>query len=277
MGSAVSDITIVTAFFDVGRGRIPARVNGRPVPAYQRRSNETYFEYFNMLAAMKNDMVVFTQPEFLDAVLEIREKHGLADKTEVVVYADFDFEEYYGMLERMNAVMQSEEYISKIDNPELIEYWNAPYNLINYMKSHFCTHAIELGLVNTEKVAWIDFGYCRSMQTLSSNCEWDYDFDKDKIHLFNLKDINPDRPVENIIKTGDVYIMGCHIVAGTHMWPKLKELVFGNANKLLDQNLVDDDQTIMLLSYLEKPELFELHPVDPSNWFIIFNKFNTAI
>lgn len=273
----MSNITIVTAFFDIGRGSLPAQVNGRPVPAWQQRSNGTYFQYFNNLAAMKNNMVVYTQPEFEDAVRETRRNHGLEDKTIVEVVDDSFFERYEDLLVRMNTVMTSEEFISKVDNPELIEYWNAPYNLINYMKSDFCSNAIEMGYVDTDKVAWIDFGYCRSPQTISPNREWDYDFDVNKIHLFNLKPIEPNRPVEDIIKTGDVYTMGCHIVAGKHMWGQFYDLVFGNVNKLLDQNLCDDDQTMMLLSYLEKPELFELHAVDPSNWFIIFNKFNKAI
>lgn len=273
----MSDITIVTAFFDIGRGRLPARMHGRPVPTYQQRTNATYFQYFNMLAAMKNNMVVFTQPQFEDAVRETRRNHGLEDKTIIEVVDDSYFERYEDLLNRMNKVMSSEEYISKIHNPELIEYWNAPYNLINYMKSDFCCNAIDKGYVATDKVAWIDFGYCRTVETLSPNREWDYDFDVNKIHLFNIKPINPDRPVEDIIRTGDVYTMGCHIVAGKHMWHQFYDLVFGNVNKLLDQNLCDDDQTMMLLSYLEKPELFELHAVDPSNWFIIFNKFNTAI
>ena len=92
--------------------------------------------------------------------------------------------------------------------------------------------------------------------------------------MFTLRDIEPERPVKDIIKTGDVYTMGCHIVAGSHMWKKLRDLVFENVEKLLDQNLCDDDQTMLLLSYLDEPESFELHPVDPSSWFIIFNQFN---
>ena len=273
----MNNMTIVTAFFDIGRGNLPSEMNGRPIPAYQQRSTETYFNYFNNLAAMRNPMIIFTQPEFAEAIEQTRRNHGMENHTHVVVYTDEDFEVYTDLLIRMNEVMQSEEYISKIKNPELIEYWNAPYDLINYMKSHFCAHAVAKGLVYTDLLAWIDFGYCRTPQTLSPNREWYYNFDKNKIHLFNIRDIEPERPVEDIIATGDVYTMGCHIVAGTYMWKEFRNLIFSNVEKLLDQNLVDDDQTIMLLSYLEKPELFELHPVDPSNWFIIFNKFNTAI
>ena len=129
-------------------------------------------------------------------------------------------------------------------------------------------------MIKTPRAAWIDFGYCRNPQSLPPSYMWDYEFDNNKIHLFTLRDIEPERPVKDIIKTGDVYVMGCHIVAGSHMWSKLSELVFGNVRKLIDVNLADDDQTMLLLSYLEDPSIFELHPVDPSNWFIMFNQFN---
>ena len=48
-------ISIVTAFFDIGRGEI-----GEGYPDYLRRTNDTYFEHFSRLAVLENEMVVFT-------------------------------------------------------------------------------------------------------------------------------------------------------------------------------------------------------------------------
>ena len=58
------------------------------------------------------------------------------------------------------------------------------------------------------------------------------------------------------------------------MWPALEELVHHSINELLKNNLIDDDQTFLLMSYLLKPELFEIHPVSKNDWFIIFKDFN---
>lgn len=265
--------TIVTAFFDTGRGEVPSVIRGRQVPGYQRRTFDEYFYYFNFLASMKNDMIIFTEPRFADAINQIRASHGNLENTRVLVY-DNGLDDFKELLDAMNIVLNSDEYVNMVDNPHLIEYWNAKYNLVNFLKSHFVTQAYEQGLIKTDIAAWIDFGYCRNYESLSPSLKWDYDFNKDKIHLFNLRELEPQRPVEDIIKTGDVYIMGCHIVAGSHMWSQLRDLVFDNVNELLDRNLTDDDQTMLLLSYLKNPNIFELHPVDPSNWFIMFNKFN---
>ena len=41
-------ISIVTAFFDIGRGEI-----GEEYPDYLRRTNDTYFEHFSRLAVLE--------------------------------------------------------------------------------------------------------------------------------------------------------------------------------------------------------------------------------
>ena len=109
--------------------------------------------------------------------------------------------------------MDDEVFWKSVDNPHLIEYWHSDYVLINIFKSLYVTHAINTGIVKTDLAAWIDFGYVRSQETLPSNLEWKYDFDPDKMHMFKMREIDPDRPISDIIKTGDVYTQGCHIVA----------------------------------------------------------------
>lgn len=47
-------ITIVTAFFDIGRGDWSVE-NGHP--NYLQRSNEKYFKYFSNLAQLENEMI----------------------------------------------------------------------------------------------------------------------------------------------------------------------------------------------------------------------------
>ena len=53
-------------------------------------------------------------------------------------------------------------------------------------------------------------------------------------------------------------------------------LMLRSLNTLVDNNLIDDDQTLMLMSYLSKPELFELRRNDPNDWFRIFKDYNNA-
>jgi hypothetical protein len=71
-----------------------------------------------------------------------------------------------------------------------------------------------------------------------------------------------------------VHITGPCIVGSTTTWPKLEKLVDESFNKLIDQGLIDDDQTLLLMSYLKQPELFKLHKVSPDDWFVAFRNYN---
>jgi protein YibB len=269
-----NDITIVTAFFDLGRGSLPTEVRGRVLPHYQHRNNDTYFDYFNKQAKLQNDMVVYTTKDFAEKVHDIRKQYGLENRTKIVIMDSYLPDEMKPYKQAIEKIQSSPAYIDKITNPHLIEYWHTDYVLVNIFKAFYVTHAINSGLVKTDLTAWIDFGYCRNDTTVPPSSKWSYNFDVNKMHLFNIRTIEPERPIDSIIYTGDVYIMGCHIVGGTKQWEYFRGLIIGCLNKLIEHNLIDDDQTLLLMSYLTNPSEFELHYVDPSDWFIIFKKFN---
>ena len=173
-------------------------------------------------------------------------------------------------------IQNNTEYQAKI-NPSQIknpEYWNADYVLVNLLKSAFVNRAMPF--VDTELVAWLDFGYCRDENTLNGVELWEYPFDKEKIHFFNIKDWVEGTYIQDVIANNDVHITGPCIVADKKMWPTLEALVHHSINELLKNNLIDDDQTLLLMSYLQKPELFELHPVSNQDWFVAFRDYSDA-
>ena len=58
------ELTLITAYFDIGRGEFDGNY---------ARGNNKYIDYFKFWARMKNDVIIYTQPEFKDEILEIRE------------------------------------------------------------------------------------------------------------------------------------------------------------------------------------------------------------
>lgn len=269
-----NDISVITAFYDIGRGNLPKVKHGRELPFYQHRSVDTYFDFFSKLAKLQNEMVIYTTPNFEDRVKTIRKDLGLEDLTKVVTTESYLPKELESLKERVQAVMDDPNYYSKVVNPQLIEYWHADYVLVNIFKAVYATDAIEKRLISNNLTAWIDFGYVRNDTTIPASNRWTYNFDPEKIHFFNQYHIQPERPIDSIIYTGDVYIQGCHIVAGTKKWKLLKELVLKNVEVLLENNLIDDDQTLLLMSYLTKRNECQLHPADPNDWFRVFRKYN---
>ena len=272
----MSNITIVTAFFDLGRGNLPAMKHGRILPHHQHRSTDVYFEFFQNLAKVKNPMVIYTSHDLVDRIRNIRIVEGLGDITTVIGLDNFIPDDLQNYKERIEEVMANENYISNVNNPQLIEYWHSDYVLVNILKSYYVNYAFVAGSIKTDLAAWIDFGYVRTIETLPKSLEWKYPFDKDKMHMFKMREIEPERPISDIIKTGDVYTQGCHIVGGVSVWPTFMQLMIYNMNMLIQNNMIDDDQTMMLMSYLSKPEMFELRYNSPDDWFRIFKDYNNA-
>lgn len=263
----MNDITIVTAFFDIGRGDWTP---DKGLPHYLQRTNETYLERFANMATLDNPMVIYTSKEFVRDIKFLRQ-----DKPTEIYTIDFE-NSFEKLREQVSRVQQNPEYQNKI-NPMQVrnpEYWNADYVVVNALKSSFVNRAIGFGVIKTELVAWMDFGYCREKSTLNEVKTWQYPFNKDKIHLFNVKEFQEGTTIESIISNNDVHITGPCIVADVKLWPMLEKLVSHSVEELLKNNLIDDDQTLLLMSYLLRPEYFELHPVSSEDWFIAFKDYN---
>lgn len=173
----MSDITIVTAFFDIGRGNSSIQYANT-----QTRTADTYLSYFEYLAQLDNDMIIFTSPEFEQKILELRQ----GKPTQVLLF-DFKNQLQYHR-QWIQKIQDSTEFKQKI-NPrqrDNIEYRSADYVLITNMKAFFVNRAINANLVKTKLVAWVDFGYCRSVETLANVKRWQFDFNPEKVHFLVL-------------------------------------------------------------------------------------------
>jgi len=228
------------------------------------------------MAQMENEMVVFSSPDIIEKLIPLR-------KDKLTRWVPFDFfNEYADLIQKIHNIHKTDKFQNSIHpsqraNPE---YWNAHYVVVNFLKSAFVNIAMERNYVKNELVSWLDFGYCRTPDKIPQSKKWSYDFDVNKMHLFNYKDYD-NRPIPEIISTNDVYILGAKIVGGKSAWPKFKELMEQSLKDLNDNGLVDDDQTLMLMSTIKDPSLFELHRIpdhqlglDP---FVIFKDFNKEV
>jgi protein YibB len=269
----MSNISIVTAFYDIGRGDWTP---DKGLPHYLQRTTDTYIERFSHMAQLENELVVFSTPDMIEKLIPLRR-----DKLTRWVPFDF-FTEYSDLIKKINDIQKTDKFQNLIHpsqrkNPE---YWNAHYVVVNFLKSAFVNIAIERNYVKNELISWLDFGYCRTPDKIPTSKKWSYDFDVNKIHLFNYKEYD-NKPLTEIISTNDVYILGAKIVGGKSAWPKFKELMIQSLGELNNNGMVDDDQTLMLMSTIKDPNLFELHRIpdhqlglDP---FVIFSNFNKEV
>jgi len=268
------NISIVTAFFDIGRGDWTPN---KGLPHYLQRSTDTYLERFSYLAQLKNDITVFTSKELQDRVKEI-----CKDRSNRTTIITVDLYEEYKTTRNKIIKVQENLGFRRLVNPGQIlnpEYWNPDYVLVTNLKAHFTNIAVQEGYTKNELVAWIDFGYCRSEKNIPNSKLWTYDFDPTKIHLFNYKSCD-NVAIEQAVLNNDVYILGAKVVAHKDMWPKMANLMNESFVYLQNKNLVDDDQGLWLQSYISEPEAFELHTIPDHQFghdpFVLFNEFNKS-
>ncbi|AMG67631.1 protein YibB [Providencia stuartii] len=263
-------ITIVTAFFDIGRGDWN-RANGRSRSL--ERTNNTYLKYFRRLAKLENKMVIFTSSEFKEKILALRK-----DKPTHIITIDLQ-KKFKFILKKIAKIQNSDSFKSLIQ-PKLLrcpEYWSPEYVLINNIKSFFVKKAIDANLVDSDLVAWVDFGYIRNNSTLYGITEWNHPFDKNKVHFFTIKntlDLTDEKAVLETVLNNDPHIIGSVFVASKEKWPEFYKLIFKTQKDFLASGMIDDDQGIYITCVSKNPDFFQLNYLGHMNWVNVFKLFH---
>jgi protein YibB len=258
------DIAVVTAFFDTDREHWRT--------AHLQRTNERYFEYFAHLARLRNHLIVFTEPQFTGRVLESRRAHGLENLTVVFEIADLFGCKLLAPLVDAFKQRMNDRFHRFTWQPELPEYWEPRYVLINALKSSFVCTALEGGLITAPQAAWIDFGYCRDDKRFDPERPWRFDT-RGKINLFQVSPLD-DTPIFQVVRSGTVYFHGASIVGPASAWPALAREIALSFQALIECDLVDDDQTLLLMAWRRDPANYVIHPIARGDWFVVFRRFD---
>jgi len=259
----MTDITIVTAFFDIGRE------NFTEIP----RSKQKYFEYFRRWARIKNDLVFVCENQlFADEVLKIREEFGLKEKTHIIleknVY-DIDAKLYQQFL----AIENSEEYKKFRVKNSTENYAN--YNYIVSLKWDSINKASKLPAVGNTLI-WMDFGFEHGGEWFkdaeSYNFEWEYDFG-DKVNLF-YREREEDRPIFEVCRTiHPDSMMGGIIVVPKKLANEFCQELNMCKHWLADIGLMDDDQLYLLMAARRRPDIIK---TTKSDWFMPIAEYSNG-
>ncbi len=255
----MSEITLVTAFFNIGRE------NFKAIP----RTDITYLNNFKFWARMHNKLIVYTDEQTGKYVEEIRAAFGLKDETTIITLADI-YSIEPEILKKMREISA---------NPWFRDFRylpNATSNIADYsylmlLKTWFLKDAVERGLAKGT-ISWIDFGFNHGgeLYTIPEefDFEWRYDF-SDKIHLFYYQKYD-EKPIFEIVRRLCDCFMGCLMIIPDHYCNDLWELNRSAMIALNTADLIDDDQLLLLMSYRAKPEIFE---ITQSEWFLPLKEY----
>lgn len=145
-GTEMGEITLVTDFFDIGRGQDKNEE--------LRRTASKYFDEFRRWARIQNKLIVYTDSKSAETIKAIRAEYGLLDKT-VIVATDNLFELEGDLLARMEKASRNQDFLDFRYLPEASSN-NPKYDYLWMMKYYFMNDAYEKGLL-TEDVVWMDF------------------------------------------------------------------------------------------------------------------------
>ena len=249
----MKDITLVTAFFPVNRENWK----------HFERTTQKYVDFFKFWARIKNDLIIYTSSELAEEVMQIR-KNFNRENTKVVT-VDNLMEKEPEMYESLLTVSKngySTQFRLKPNNPES---WNPNYNYIMHMK-YWCLNDASKNFDNDHMLAWIDFGFNHGGEFYLDSNDFDFLWEVDlskKIHIFLRHDLD-DKPIYDICRRMDTYIQGSLIISPASLWRELFTIYKSQVEALSDVGLMDDDQTILLMSYRKNPTIFETH--GPCEW-----------
>lgn len=257
----MKEISIVTAFFNINRD------NWNKFD----RTTDQYLKYFSDWAKLKNNLVVYVETqELAKKVLEVRKKYNLENKTTINIIDDYKNidSELYNSIKGATTNQIQQEFRLLPKNPEV---WNCDYDYIMLLKMWCVQDAIEKKQVDG-MVAWVDFGYNHGGAVIDNssnfNFLWQYNF-SEKINVFSVQDLD-DRPVFDIVRSMDTYLMGTVIVGIDYLWKDFWTLMRESMISLNKCGLTDDDQTIILMSYRTRPEIFNVYK---SDWQLPIKQF----
>ncbi|HDI4959112.1 TPA: protein YibB [Salmonella enterica] len=262
----MTTITIVTAYFDIGRSQWTSQ-NGF-APRIERTTDE-YMTWFSNLAELENDMVIFTSPDLKPRIEEIRR----GKPTTIVT---LNFNKKFCHIRRRIASIQSDVAfklrtpVEQRGNPEFL---SADYVLLCNLKTYFVNQAIRQGLIKDDMVAWIDFGYCRDSDTTNGIKKWSWPFNKERMHFFTIRrglKLRTLESVSNCMSGNHVYIIGGVLAGALEKWQEFYRLVWQCQKEALSEGIVDDDQGIFLMCYYYSPDMIKLNYLGKNRWFDLF-------
>ncbi|MBQ5674354.1 MAG: hypothetical protein IIV45_04595, partial [Lachnospiraceae bacterium] len=99
----MGEITLVTDFFDIGRGQDKNQ--------HLKRSSEKYLAEFKRWARIQNKLIVYTDSNLAKEVMAIREEFGLGDKT-IIIEIDNLFELEADLYERMQKAATNPSFLN---------------------------------------------------------------------------------------------------------------------------------------------------------------------
>jgi len=248
----MNNVTIVTAFFDIGR-----ETNG------DGRKLADYLEWIKKTLQLNCNLFIVTEKKFVDFMKDNRpSKYNTYIKEDILENAS-----YYKYLPQMKEILNSEDYKTRIAYPNRVECKLAEYNVIQYSKFGWLADAIKENPFNSDYFFWMDAGISRFFYNMKlqnpypNNISFSNFFDdnEDNFIIQQRKDLQRYTIDEEFIWKADNLFKGGMFGGKKNQVMKVAtELEHIFVKKMLNKNNVNNEQLSLVLLWKEQPELFKI-------------------
>jgi protein YibB len=256
--------TLVTGLYDIGRENWNSPFN---------RSYSNYFKYFENVLSLNSNIVIYIDEKDLEKVIILRSKIDPdLKKTKIILNKFTNLETYKLFYSKTKSVMKSDFFIKNRWDSHTPEMLYPEYNIINFNKLSFLEESIKNNWFHTEYYMWIDAGFQhhnfpeKNRFISYPNSEKIKILEDNKIHFLLLNDYIPLKSYFD----PHVNLAGSLFAGKKEPILKFKSICFDIIEEFLNNNSINDDQTIYSYAYERNKDMFNLKK---GNWFENFSFF----
>jgi len=286
-----SDITLVTAFYDIGRENWEANF---------KRDVSFYIDSFLTYLDYDYKMICYIDDRYINKILEKYAESQYKNKLFIPINRNWLDENIHAWknVERDRSIMQNKEYQDLLKSHRLPKMYPdgipesnlrnhlcpenvfPEYNVVNHSKIDFIVHAIKNGYITTKFTGWTDFGYFKTYHSDDSPLP-SGTIDVNKLHpdklIFNLRRqiLEQDKDVYFTMIYAYELFIGAFYAGPTELMLPFQDLYHECVNEMLDKFVTDDDQHVYIQCYIKRPELMHLNIFENQDWpkaLIVYQK-----
>ncbi|XP_050402822.1 uncharacterized protein LOC126819050 [Patella vulgata] len=259
--SLTSEVTIVTAYFNIGS--FP-KGGGEYTPGL-------YAHWMSVFGRLDNPLIMFTDSEdVLEIFKRLRAKFP-AERTKLFLIAR-DKLWAFSLASTIKSIYSQPNYPQF--KPNTI---NEKYSCIMHAKFELMNKVIREKLMNTRYVSWLDIGLFRAVvyETHIFRIDLPKDFDHTKIGYSGVKEFDVSLTTHDVVSNNLVWVGGAMFIGTPDIMYIFTEDYIRSVTKMIEMKIMSTDQQVLYSMYLPsfpiKPrieiQLFTSHSGD--DWFYI--------
>lgn len=250
-------VTLVTALYDIDRDK---KGDGRTF--------EEYLSWFGETLKVKSPMVVFVDKSLKEFV----EKHRKGLLTKVITQSIEEIP-YYFLNDKIQKILDDENFKSKIGAPQRVECKMSLYNVVIYSKFPWIKKVIEENPFNSNYFMWIDAGLSKFFDQHGISTKNPYPSESAEETLIDNKDsvlihtsmsyypdlVNANTCTEEYFWDARTWVMAGLWGGGSEVLAKFCDMMDEVLqNKMLKNNVINNEQNAMAYLYKNNDDMFSV-------------------